>query len=164
MEHTFLTICVQHYQYLFGNIDNEKMYLSDAGKMIQTVWCDMPNYYAGVDIDEFIVMPNHIHGIVTITDTNCAARSVVGQPQGAAPTKLSLSDVVHRFKTMTTKRYADAVKQQGWPPFPGKLWQRNYWEHVVRNETDLLRIREYIHNNPTQWVLDKHSTAPKPYE
>ena len=78
-----------------------------------------------------------------------------GQPQGVAPTGLSLSDVVHRFKTMTTKRYADGVKQQGWPPFSAKLWQRNYWEHIIPNEVELGAIREYIQNNPAQWELDR---------
>jgi len=68
---------------------------------------------------------------------------------------LSLGDMVHRFKTMTTKRYADGVKQSGWRRFPGKLWQRNYWEHIVRNEMELGRIRQYIHTNPTQWESDR---------
>lgn len=65
---------------------------------------------------------------------------------------------------MTTKRYADGVKQCGWEPFPGKLWQRNYWEHIVRNETELNRIREYIQNNPAQWESDKlyPNSAPGP--
>jgi putative transposase len=85
----------------------------------------------------------------------------LGQAQGPAPTgnagnpgTLSLGDMVHRFKTMTTKRYADGVKQSGWRSFPGKLWQRNYWEHIVRNETELNRIREYIQTNPLQWEFD----------
>ena len=56
---------------------------------------------------------------------------------------------------MTTKRYADGVKQLGWQSFPGKLWQRNYWEHIVRNEMELNRIRKYIHDNPTQWGSDR---------
>ena len=77
-----------------------------------------------------------------------------GQPRGVAPT-LSLPDVVHRFKTMTTKRYIDGVKQNGWAPFPGKLWQRNYWEHIIRDESELNRIREYIRNNSAKWELDK---------
>ncbi|MFH1974046.1 MAG: transposase [Pseudomonadota bacterium] len=68
---------------------------------------------------------------------------------------LSLGDMVHRFKTMTTKRYADGVKQSGWQSFPGKLWQRNYWEHIVRNEMELNRIREYIYTNPAQWESDR---------
>ena len=68
---------------------------------------------------------------------------------------LSLGDIVHRFKSMTTKRYADGVKQLGWQIFPGRLWQRNYWEHVIRDEMELNRIREYIYNNPAQWEWDR---------
>ena len=82
----------------------------------------------------------------------------MGQPQGVAPT-LSLPDVVHRLKTLTTKRYSDGVKQHDWPPFPGKLWQRNYYEHIIRNENELNRIREYVVNNPLQWELDRENPA-----
>ncbi len=60
---------------------------------------------------------------------------------------------------MTTKRYVDGVKQNGWPPFPGKLWQRNYWEHIVRDEPELNRIRQYIRNNPAQWDMDRLNQA-----
>lgn len=81
----------------------------------------------------------------------------IGQPQGVAPTGLSLSDVVHRFKTMTTKLYCDGVKQNGWHVFAGKLWQRNYYEHIIRDESDLNRIREYIQNNPLQWDMDENN-------
>jgi putative transposase len=86
-----------------------------------------------------------------------------GQARGPAPTgntgALSLGDIVHRFKTMTTKRYVDGVKQSGWRSFAGRLWQRNYWEHVIRNEMELNRIREYIRDNPAQWE-DDHLNAP----
>ena len=58
---------------------------------------------------------------------------------------------------MTTKRYADGVKQHGWPSFPGKLWQRNYYEHIIRDENDMARIREYIANNPAQWDTDREN-------
>jgi hypothetical protein len=78
-----------------------------------------------------------------------------GQPRGVAPTGYSLPDVVHRFKTMTTKKYVDGVKLHGWQRFDGKLWQRNYWEHIVRNEQELFRIRQYIETNPVQWENDK---------
>ena len=80
----------------------------------------------------------------------------MGQPQGVAPT-LGLPDVVHRFKTMTTKRYADGVKRLGWEPFRGRLWQRNYYEHIIRNEESLNRIREYILTNPMRWELDREN-------
>jgi hypothetical protein len=61
---------------------------------------------------------------------------------------------------MTTKRYVDGVKRNNWPPFPGRLWQRNYWEHVSRNESELNRIREYIRHNPAKWQLDKLHPNP----
>jgi len=156
----FVTMCTQNRECLFGEIVNGEMRLTDAGKMIQAVWDEIPAHYPGIDIDSFIVMPNHIHGIFVIVGAT-PGRPVFmqaqqdGQTQGSAPTGLTLPDLVHRFKTMTTKRYADSVKQNGWPPFPGKLWQRNYWEHIVRNEPELNRIREYIHNNPVQWKLEK---------
>jgi putative transposase len=80
-----------------------------------------------------------------------------GQPQGVAPT-MSLSDIVHRFKAMTTKKYIDGVKQNGWTPFPCKLWQRNYFEHILRNDNELNRICEDIVNNPLNW--DSGKTPP----
>jgi len=73
-----------------------------------------------------------------------------------------LGDVVHRFKTLTTKRYADGVKQQGWSPFPGRLWQRNYYEHVIRSEASLSRIRQYITTNPISWTADNENPQAKP--
>jgi putative transposase len=78
---------------------------------------------------------------------------------------MSLPDVVHRFKTLTTKRYADGVKGSGWTPFAGRLWQRNYYEHVIRDEESLGRIREYILNNPVQWPFDRENPeaiSPEP--
>jgi putative transposase len=74
-----------------------------------------------------------------------------------------LPDVVQRFKTMTTKRYADGVKQRGWPPFPDHLWQRNYYEHIIRDEESLNDIRQYIVDNPTQWELDRENPASALY-
>lgn len=165
----FVTVCSQNRECLFGKIENAEMRLNAAGNMIESTWNEIPGNYPGIDIAEFIVMPNHIHGIIVIvgaTSRGCPphvcpetghAREQQGQARGPAPTetRLSLPDVVHRFKTLTTKRYADGVKQWSWPPFQGRLWQRNYWEHVIRNESDLARIREYIQNNPTQWALDR---------
>jgi REP element-mobilizing transposase RayT len=67
---------------------------------------------------------------------------------------LSLPDVVHRLKSLTTRRYADGVKHHNWPPFNKKLWQRNYYEHIIRDEEDLRDIRDYIQNNPLRWADD----------
>ena len=157
----FVTICTKKHTGLFGNISDGTMRLNEAGKMVQTVWNEIPSHYCSFSVDEFIIMPNHIHGIISIVGAGPFAcpdsmqPSTNGQPQGVAPTMLSLSDGVHRFKTMTTKRYTDGVKREGWRPFSNTLWQRNYWEHVIRNDQDLNLIREYIHNNPKQWELDE---------
>ena len=130
--------------------------------MVQAVWDALPRHYPGVGIDMFVIMPNHIHGIVTIQPPNTGPPPPpAGQPRGVAPTGvMGLADVVHRFKTLTTKRYADGVKHHGWKPFPGRLWQRNYWEHIVRNERELHSIREYIVNNPAKWELDRLYRPP----
>lgn len=184
----FVTVCVQNRECLFGHIvgaapcGRPQMVLNDAGIMIQTVWDEIPPHYPGIEIDTFVVMPNHIHGIIVIVGAgpracpngrvggavghghmhtpDCAPTVYTergnGRPRGAAPT-LSLPDVVHRFKTLTTKHYADGVKQHGWPTFPGRLWQRNYYEHIIRNDDELNRIREYIVNNPAQWELDREN-------
>ena len=177
----FVTICTQDRAFLFGQVVHDEMQLNEAGKMVYDVWNDLPAFYPGVQTDAFIVMPNHIHGIIILVGADprvcpnagpracpdsgpracpgqpsvgVGPRAYSGQPQGGAPT-LGLPDVVHRFKTMTTKRYADGVRRLGWEPFRGRLWQRNYYEHIIRNEKSLNRIREYILTNPMRWELDR---------
>jgi len=96
-------------------------------------------------------MPNHIHGIIVI----------VGPEELGEHTGSPLPVIVQWFKTMTTNEYIRGVKNLGWRRFPNRLWQRNYWEHIVRDETDLSRIRKYILENPTRWTEDSlHPTAP----
>jgi REP element-mobilizing transposase RayT len=154
----FITICTQDRACLFGEVVDGEMRLNDAGQMVQDVWDELPAFYPGVQTDAFIVMPNHIHGIIILVGTGShACPDEIGQPQGVAPTRLSLPDVVHRFKTMTTKRYIDGVKKFGWTPFRRRLWQRNYYEHIIRNDHALQRIREYIWTNPLRWHLDREN-------
>ena len=128
----FITICTQNHLYLFGEIENGKILLNDMGIMIKTIWDEIPVYYPDFNIHEFVVMPNHIHGIIEINPKSVGTRPVV------APTKanigeshddvtaMSLSDIMHRFKTLTTKRYTDGVKHNSWARFNKRLWQRNY--------------------------------------
>lgn len=169
----FVTICTQGRLRLFGDIADGEMQLNDAGRMVRAIWDEIPAHYCGIEIDQFTVMPNHIHGIIKLvgaTPRGCPSSTcpgdvgqpqgvaptgfVEGQAQGPAPTKYSLPDVVHRFKTMTTKKYTDGVKQNGWQAFPAKLWQRNYYEHIIRNEAAYLKIAEYIQTNPQRWEED----------
>ncbi len=132
------------------------MHVNDAGQMIQSVWDDLPQHYPSADIDAFVVMPNHVHGIIGLTAVGAAPRGrpdETGQFQEFALTT-SLMDIVHRFKSLTTARYRHGIIQKGWRPFPGRLWQRNYYEHIIRNEEDLNKVRGYIAANPLLWHLD----------
>jgi len=164
----FVTICTQGRECLFGEVADGEMRQNDAGRIIELVWNEMPVFYHGVDIDGFVVMPNHVHGILILVGATPRGRPGAGQARGPAPTghepapTLSVPDLVQRFKTLTTKRYADGVQQSGWPPFPGRLWQGNYYEHIIRDEDSLKRIREYIANNPLQWALDRENPHPTP--
>ena len=188
----FITICTQDRACLFGEVVSGDVRLNDAGRMIHAVWDELPNHYPGVITDAFVVMPNHIHGIITLVGADprvCPDRTPAhpdvgadprvcpdttrvcpvppqGQPQRVAPT-LGLPDVVHRFKTITTKKYVDGVKQHNWQPFRGRLWQRNYYEHIIRDENALNKIREYIQTNPTRWASDRENPfrqGDDPYE
>mgnify|MGYP000107575884 CR=1 FL=1 len=152
----FVTICTKDRLCLFGEVLDGEMRLNDAGRMVWDIWNDLPNHYPGVAVDAFIVMPNHVHGIIILVGAGPRACPGFGQPQGVAPT-MGLPDVVHRFKTMTTKRYVDGIRQLGWEPFRGRLWQRNYYEHIIRNEEFLNSIREYILLNPMRWDLDREN-------
>jgi len=139
----FITICIQNKTCLLGEIIDQKMILNDAGSMIHTLWYEIPHYYKGFQLHEFVVMPNHIHGIIEISSS--------GRTQGSAPTGLGLSDVLQRFKTLTTNRYIHGVKQHHWKRFDKQLWQRSYYEHIIRNEKKLEEIQTYIINNPMNW-------------
>lgn len=147
----FVTIVVQGRDCLFGDIVGGAMVLNDAGCMVESIFDEMVDHYPGVQTDARVVMPNHFHGIVILVGAAPRGRPgagnpLEGQPRGVAPT-MSLADVVHRFKTLTTKRYADGVKLAGWPPFHGRLWQRNYYDHIIRDNDSLNRLREYIETN-----------------
>ena len=161
----FVTICAQNWECLFGAIVDGEMRMNDAGKMIARWWEELSHKFPSVELDVFAAMPNHFHGIVVITDMSVGADlRVCPDSQGAHPEqgahpgaprqRTTLGEIVQWFKTMTTNEYIRGVKQNGWTPFPSKLWQRNYYEHIIRNENDLDRICEYIFNNPANWAND----------
>ena len=131
------------------------MHLNPAGEMVRAVWDDIPHFYPEVDVDAFAVMPNHIHGIILLgvgAGPRACPENYQRQPRGVAPT-FSLPAVVHRFKSFTTARYRK--ENLGNQILQGRLWQRNYYEHVIRDEEELQKIREYIIYNPMKWPTDR---------
>ena len=147
----YVTVCAEKRQRLFGQVIDGHMVLNDAGRMVQAVWDELPAHYPGVGIDTVVVMPDHIHGIVCL-GAGRGVHSAGFRPDDTQETAgMSLPDVINRFKTLTTKRYADGVKQSGWPRFPGTLWQRNYYEHIIRDYDAFVRISQYIKENPEKW-------------
>ena len=153
----YVTIVVNDRRCLFGDVVDAQMVESEAGKMIREVWNQLPCRFLSVALDRFIVMPNHMHGIIRLVvgarcdgpdDGGAATR---GAATRAAPT---LGDVVGAFKSLATHAYTIGVKQRGWQRFNGTLWQRNYYEHVVRDEFEWAGIQNYIRDNPLNWTLD----------
>ncbi len=193
----FVTIVTQGRACLFGEIVGGEMRLNEIGEMIAEEWDALRERFPQIVPDVFIVMPNHIHGIIVITDhlpdslvsratisgatTRVAPTSpgativgaglvpapdksgLVPAPDGAttrvAPTRgaPTVGDMVGAFKSRTTVRYIEGVKTRGWPPFHRRLWQRNYYEHIIRNEDALQQIRQYILDNPANWENDREN-------
>jgi len=152
-----VTICTQDRQHVFGEVVDGEMRLNDAGRMALSEWEALPRRFPTIDLDAFVIMPNHVHGIIVITQTPIGATT--GATTRVAPT---VGDVVGAFKSITTVLYTRGVKQSGWPPFVGRLWQRNDYEHIIRDERESERIREYILNNPANWATDEDNIAVSP--
>jgi REP element-mobilizing transposase RayT len=176
----FITVCTQGRRCLFGEIEKGRMILNDAGKMIGHWWNELKNKNANIEIDEYVIMPNHCHGIIGIAgdaggwgkggqgergghagppvhvgaDLCVCPENVLGENADSPVRGRPINEMIQWFKTMTTNEYIRNVKQNRWGPFDGKLWQRNYYEQIVRDEISLRRIREYIVNNPCQWQQD----------
>jgi putative transposase len=137
----FVTICLQARVPLLAEIDGDGNHqLSPAGLMVDRVWRTIPTEFSDVQLDEHIVMPDHVHGIVMID----------GSPDRAS--RIAPSQVIQWFKTVTMKRYGDGVRQSGLQPYDKQLWQRSYYDHIIRDDNDLARCRNYIAANPWRWA------------
>jgi REP element-mobilizing transposase RayT len=172
----FVTICTQNRECLFGQITNGQMILNHAGQGVGKWFHELENKFPDIRCDEYIIMPNHVHFIVINVGADLRVCPDNGQSHRIAPTNpwncimtdkssgehtgSPLHVVVQWFKTMTTNEYIRGVKQYGWPRFDGKLWPRNYYEHIIRNDNDLSHIREYIVNNPSTWEGDRENPHP----
>ncbi|HEU4759378.1 MAG TPA: transposase [Dehalococcoidia bacterium] len=148
----FVTVCTQGRHCLFRDVVDGKVVLNSCGDIVQACWDDLPNHYEQVTLDAFVVMPNHVHGLILISD---AIVVVVGAGFKPAPTKPAptrrhgLPEIVRAFKTFSSRRINELRGVSGAP-----VWQRNYYEHIVRHEEELQRIRQYVHENPFKWSED----------
>jgi putative transposase len=144
----FVTICSWNKECIFGEITNGEMHLNELGRIVSGEWHRSSEIRKEIELDTFLIMPNHIHGIVVI---NAYTSSYVGA-NGRSPLQMkpkSISSFVAGFKSSVTKQINQIRNTPGIP-----VWQRNYYEHIIRNEKELNQIREYIVNNPIQWELD----------
>ncbi len=134
----FITICGQNRIKYFGEIVNGELKLNQSGRMIEHLWLDILKRFNSIELEEYIIMPNHFHAIIEIKHQS----------------PVSLGEVVGAFKSLTTNAYIKGVRNDNWLPFDKRLWQRNYYEHIIRNEVSHYFIAEYIQNNPSKWEED----------
>ncbi|MFM8454390.1 MAG: transposase [Gammaproteobacteria bacterium] len=149
------------------------MHLNSSGNMIQDTLLAMPQYYPGWQTDCFVIMPNHVHAVMVLSNSNEVR--VQGPARRPAPTiesnnkikllessiatAISLPELIRNIKSYTTTCYRKGVLTKKWPPFERQLWQRSYYEHIIRNETSLNKIQEYIVQNPAQWDMDRENPS-----
>ena len=155
----FVTICTHGRKMLFGRVVDGEMQLNEFGEIVREEWFRSPDIRAEIELfpTEFVVMPNHIHGIVWIveTDTDVGAHSRAPLRRDRAPLHRpprSLGSFIAGFKSVVTKRI-NALRET-----PGaRVWQRNYYERIIRDERALNAIRRYILTNPSRWSLDRYN-------
>ena len=147
-----VTICTQGKVNYFGEIEKGQMRLNDIGQIATDCWQDIPEHFRNAGLDEFVVMPNHIHGIIIIVG-NADLRSLQQRctQRQTDRSKMYLSKIVHGFKSSVTRMVR---KRWGNHSFD---WQKSFYDHVIRNNEDLHRVRTYIQNNPLNWELDKNN-------
>jgi REP element-mobilizing transposase RayT len=163
----FITLCTFQRQCLFGQIIDGAMQLNECGQIVAEEWLHSSTVRQEIDFDQWVIMPNHLHGIVLINPTHpVGAHNRVGA-HGRAPLQMgvayrrprSLSSFVAGFKSATTKRLNTARNSPGTP-----VWQRNYHEHIIRSEESLQYIQQYIHSNPATWQEDQlHPSNPSQF-
>lgn len=148
----FVTVCTKDRRCLFGNAADGEMQLNDAGRIVADEWIKTAEMRNNVELDEWVVMPNHFHGILVVTNGRGTARRAPTLEQFGQPVSGSIPTIIRSFKSAVTKRINEMRGMPG-----AKSWQRNYYEHIIRNNDELNRIREYIANNPVQWGMDREN-------
>jgi REP element-mobilizing transposase RayT len=139
----FITVCTHRREPVFGHLSQGIMHLNAAGRMAQSVWEDLPAFYPHIEIDEFIVMPDHFHGIVVIHPVVGAIHESPLPITVAERRGMTIPKLVGRFKMQTAKQINVSRNMSGVP-----LWQRNYWERILRDAREWAAVRAYIRDNP----------------
>lgn len=134
----FVTICTKNRACLLGRVVDGKIAMNDAGQMVQSVWDGLRERFPTVALDQFVVMPNHVHGILILVGAQFIAPNT------------SLGEIIRAFEAVATRQ----IRLAGLQEF---RWQRNYYEHIIHDEKSLNRIREYIATNPLRWELDREN-------
>ncbi len=154
----FVTICTFQRQMLFGEVVNGNLQLNEYGHITQDCWHSLPDHFFTVGVDAFVVMPNHVHSVLLIHDVGAThASPLPHRPHHSGPQPRSVGAVVGAFKSAASRRINALRHTPGTP-----IWQRNYYEHVVRNDRDLERIRVYIQDNPANWQEDENNPLNLP--
>jgi putative transposase len=147
----FVTVCTKGRRCCLGEVAGKEVRLSRPGEIVRDAWLRTPILRPNVALDEWVIMPNHIHGIINIKESIVETHSSAS-PRGSnrfGPQRMNLGSIVRGFKSSSTKQ----MHLEGFLPLG---WQPNYYEHVIRDGTDLDRIREYIIENPFVWNLDEN--------
>lgn len=148
----FVTVCTHLMECLFGAVVDGAMVLNPLGRIVEEEWIKTANLRSYVELDEYVVMPNHVHGIIMIVNGRGLARYAPTQQCFGKMVLGSLPTILRAFKSAATKRM-NALR--GTPGQP--VWQRNYYEHIIRNNDSVNHIREYIHYNPQRRHLDRYN-------
>jgi len=146
----FVTIVTYHRNMLFGEIVNEEMQLSEFGKIADECWRAIPKHFSNVELSAHVIMPNHAHGIIVITDGRGTIYRAPTQEQFQKPVMGSIPTIIRTYKAAVTRRIGREHNVTG-------IWQRNYYEHIIRNHEDWDRIHRYIESNPSMWVEDEEN-------
>lgn len=147
----FLTICSYNHECFFGDVVDDEMKLNKLGEIVLEEWLRTAEIRQDVELDSFVVMPNHIHGIITLIESGRGTlRRASTKEQFGKPTPGSIPTIVRLFKSVVTKRINILLNTPG-----QRIWQRGYYEHIIRDDKDLDNVREYIANNPFKWSLEK---------
>ncbi|MFZ4793835.1 MAG: transposase [Blastocatellia bacterium] len=152
----FVTLCTQKRKRLFGKIVNGEMRLNETGRLVANHWEWLAEKYCRVLLDEYVVMPNHLHGIIVITDRTIDVMQRASEKPAFLEKRKPIGRLIGAFKTLSTSQINQSLATSG-----NQLWQRDFWEHIIRNEHELNLIRAYIRNNPAQWFNDSLKVKPE---